>query len=337
MFRTSAPRCALCSILCLFLVSLAAFPANDTVDRGRESVGAAEYDPVGPFLTFATDYPVERWSMVRFDDDGVPMVRYGDQYYYNPATIAIWGLQNFSNYSLGRLSHLDAAVRAGQWLHANQDLQTGGWNLDVAVFPEGFAVEPPFVSALGQGLGISLLTRLHHVTGDGEFLEAARRATLPFDEPIADGGVRAELFGHPYFEEFATNPPLFTLNGMLFAVIGLYDLSQAGDERAQELFQDGLDTVEFSLPFFDTGAASTYNLKHIASPPLEPAIANHAYHELHVGLLRALHSISGDALLGSYVERWSDYSDRSLTLYVARGFLEGPCSDPAPRSSPRRR
>lgn len=47
-----------------------------------------------------------------------------------------------------------------------------------------------------------------------------------FEAPSA-GGVRNELFGRAWYEEYPTTPGSFVLNGFMYALIGLYDLSSA--------------------------------------------------------------------------------------------------------------
>ena len=69
---------------------------------------------------------------------------------------------------------------------------------------------------LGDGAGTeraSVLVRLHRETGEERYAEGALRALRPFAKAQAQGGVRAELHGGPFFEEYPTTRPSFVLNG----------------------------------------------------------------------------------------------------------------------------
>ena len=90
---------------------------------------------------------------------------------------------------------------------------------------------------MAQGHALSVLSRAFHVTGDEEYLNAAVKGLHIFEkvsseekklslQPVSEGGVRADLFGSPWFEEYPTQPSTFVLNGFIYSLIGLYDLSQ---------------------------------------------------------------------------------------------------------------
>ena len=158
---------------------------------------------------------------------------------------------------------------------------------------------------MAQGQAISLLSRLGPVTGDPSYLSAARKACEPLEREVAQGGLCADFFGRPFFEEYPTDPPSFTLNGFMFTLIGLYDLAMRGEERARHLLDEGLMTLVYCLPFFDTGSVSAYHLGHISNPP-RSVHTSVVYHQVHVTLLRALCSVRPHEVLSFYAERWSD-------------------------------
>ena len=153
-----------------------------------------------------------------------------------PAAVCQWGLGAFERHLAGEDGDwLAAAVSSGEWLLREQSRSgsdEGGW-VHHRPMPHTFPLEPPWLSGLAQGQGASLLVRLHLETGRGEFAEAAKRALLPLAVPSGEGGVKALLDGHPFPEEYPTDPPSFVLNGAIFALFGCRDVAAGlGDEGA---------------------------------------------------------------------------------------------------------
>ncbi len=75
--------------------------------------------------------------------------------------------------------------------------------------------------------------RAYHSTGEERYLETAIRALAPFSRAVqADSqtcGVRANFLGQvglPWYEEYPVLPSVYVLNGFIFSLVGLYDLTQ---------------------------------------------------------------------------------------------------------------
>lgn len=177
---------------------------------------------------------------------------------------------------------------------------------------------PGWYSAMGQGHAISVLTRAYHVSGDGKYLEAAKKALGPFKQdspgagspvsssPDSRGGVRAWFLGHlPWYEEYPSNPPSFVLNGFIFSLFGLYDLKAKSDE-ARQLFEAGLESLFRLLPLFDTGSGSVYDLRHV-SLGIAPNLARWDYHTVHINQLTHLFTIIDAPILNDTAKRWTGY------------------------------
>ena len=106
---------------------------------------------------------------------------------------------------------------------------------------------------------------------------------------------------HVWYQEYPTEPPAYILNGFIFSLLGLYDFWQAtlavpdmSDEnnRAQQLFSEGLESLVAVLPLFDTGSGSVYDLRHFTMPGTPPKIARWDYHALHVNQLYVMSTIT---------------------------------------------
>jgi len=292
---------------------------------GFAGTARADYFSKDSFEGYAArgKYPI--WSKtwvpleprVYSDANGLPFVEYSTGRIYNPVTIAVFGLLAYNRH-LENNSAADRAqfLRAADWLRTHQDGDCGCWyyDLDYTYLALDEKLERHWVSGMAQGLALSVMTRAYWMTGDRSYLDAAKQAMSPLTVAVADGGVLqhfspagADFQGLEFFEEYPTRPaPSFTLNGFLFTVLGLYDLSQVPDQRAKALFESGMRTVRVALPFYDLGAGSAYDLVHLTRPP-RAVHWDTGYHLVHITLLNALGSATRDPVLLWYRDHWNSY------------------------------
>ncbi len=89
-------------------------------------------------------------------------------------------------------------------------------------------------------------------------------------------------------EEYPSETPCFTLNGKIYALIGLYDFYIAtGSNEAKNLLMAGITTIKENVHRFrQPNKPSLYCIKHNKSYA--------DYHQTHINLLRTLHGITGD-------------------------------------------
>lgn len=247
-----------------------------------------------------------------FDPAGIPMLDYrgalGLQ--YNPIAIAQYGLGNFNLFVRTSDSERETKfLRVADWLVANLERSPFGHWYWMHKFDWEYrdTLKNPWYSGLANGQGMSLLVRAHHHTGDGRYLEAARRAFEPFLVDVGQGGVAAtDDRGNLWFEEYIVFPPTHILNGFMWAAWGVYDFALAtGDARAQELFRCATETLERELPRFDLGFWSLYE----QSGTLLPMIASNFYHRLHIAQLRVFARLTGSAIFAATADRWAGYLD----------------------------
>lgn len=219
-----------------------------------------------------------------------------------------WGLGSYERHLAGEGERwLEWAHAAGEHLLDRQVRESGphdgGWRHHEA-YHHTFPLPPPWLSAMAQGQGASLLVRLHLETGDERYAEAARRALLPLRVPSTSGGVAAQLDGGPFVEEYPTQPPSYVLNGAIFTIFGVYDVWKGlGDDDAGALFEELVDTLARSIHRWDTGWWSRYDL----FPHPVPNIASSAYHLLHVSQLEALSALVPRRELEHTVGRFRRY------------------------------
>jgi hypothetical protein len=246
------------------------------------------------------------WSGVVEDAaTGLPQVVYADGLaYWNPTTVALWGLQEFNRFAVhGRRKSLGTARKAGDWLVARQRAD-GSWRYRMTFTLARFApIAPGWVAAQAQGNAISLLVRLHAATGDARYRRAAVRARLPYERPVADAGLRRRFMGRPMLEGFPTQQPSFALEDLQLALLGLYDLS-ALDPVARTLFRRYMETLVWALPYYeDDLGRPQFDLGHRTA-----GVAAHydaGAHAFNAQMLALLGRLSGNAAARRRAARWS--------------------------------
>jgi hypothetical protein len=257
-----------------------------------------------------------------FDNDGIPRYPYGGEPMYNPTFVAHFGL-----YELGLYLRTGAPDRLARFLKtADWFLKTGRRRGSGLVFE--YSIPMPglpstWVSALGQGRAISVLTRAFEATADVAYRNAALEAVGLFRTPVDEGGVRTEFpDGGIAFEEYPRPRPDIVLNGLITALFGLFDAAMlpsagtAGDvnesiKMANALFDESVASLGHNLFRYDLGYWSAYDMSG--------RVASDEYHAYHVTLLWALYEISGVDALSDYATRW-DRCPRGPRLFFARNY-----------------
>jgi peptidoglycan/xylan/chitin deacetylase (PgdA/CDA1 family) len=263
------------------------------------------WDPAGPLHGYYIDFRVKAetpmWPPAWMPSSEEQMV----------VATAQWGLGCFERYVAGDGEEwLAAAVRCGEHLVDTQHSggpQDGGW-LHHFPMPHTYRIEPPWLSAIGQGEAASLLVRLHLETDDDSFAESARRALLPMAIPVGDGGLLAFLDdGSPFVEEYPTEPGSFVLNGALFALWGYRDVGVGlGDATATEAFDRLTTALSANLDRWDAGFWSRYDLY----PHPIPNLATPSYHLLHIHQLEAMAKLLPELRFGEFAARFGAYRAR---------------------------
>jgi heparosan-N-sulfate-glucuronate 5-epimerase len=226
------------------------------------------------------------------------------------------GLGCYERWLRGEGEEWLAGARAAADLLREAQAPTGGWVHRMS-YPHTFDVRPPWVSALSQGLGASLLVRIYAETGDDRYAEAALRALRPLSVPSSEGGVCALLDGRPFPEEYPTDPPSFVLNGGIYGLWGICDVGVGlRDAEVTRAFEESVDTLAANIDRWDTGRWSLYDLyrhrvRNVASP---------AYHKLHIMQLEAMELIAPRPEIRAAADRFAVYL--ASIPKVARAFAE---------------
>lgn len=223
------------------------------------------------------------------------------------------GHGRLTNITVSNNEHLRLFHHGADWFLNNQDT-IGGWpslvvfNKDRKKYPKAEEVGTGWYGAMCQGQAISVLVRAFLSSGEEKYLDAARRALGPFEISSSEGGVVAKVMDRwVWFEEYPTQPPSHILNGFMYALIGLYDLSQIeGETKAEELYQTGMDSLRVMLPLFDSGSGTFYDLRHFTMKTA-PKGARWDYHSTHINQLYTLYTVDKGEILKETAERWRGY------------------------------
>jgi heparosan-N-sulfate-glucuronate 5-epimerase len=218
-----------------------------------------------------------------------------------------WGLGAFERYLDGEGEVWLEAARgvAETLLEAQHDggPQDGGWRHSVPM-QHSYYLHPPWLSAMAQGEGASLLTRLHLETGEERYADAARRALKPMGVPVSEGGTVASLDGSPFVEEYPTEIPSCVLNGAIFALWGFHDVGRGlGIGDAATSFETLATALAPNLSRFDTGFWSRYDLY----PHPIANVATPAYHALHIKQLQVLNQLAPRPEFESTARKFEGY------------------------------
>lgn len=261
-------------------------------------------------------YAIDMWPLLALpfgplDEDGVPHhdAQKGYSARYHPTIIAQYALAHWNAYIEAEdQRHVQAFMTQANWLvtHETQFADDrGGWPMPF--HSHRYNALSPWLSALTQGNGISVLVRAHHLTGNDVFLQVARRAIRTFELDIKEGGVAVSIGEKGvFFEEVATCPPAHILNGHILALFGLYDyVALTNDSSIADLIQRSLVTLHSLINEFDAGYWSYYDLRF-------KGLAPRFYQALHITLLQALSHYSGCKHYQTLAQRWTRYEQSFL-------------------------
>ena len=227
----------------------------------------------------------------------------GEEVYFSIA-IFQYGLAAYDLYLLNEDdSMLEIVKGCADWAIENQQ-EDGRWVT--------FAFEDmssPY-SSMAQGEAMSLLIRAYRQFGKSEYKDAAKQAMAFMLIPIEEGGTAMYDGSDLYLYEYTAQPCI--LNGWIFSAWGLFDYAKAfNDEQAFEKWNHTVRTMAKSLPRFDNGYWSKYNMDKVITSPF--------YHKLHIAQLHVMYDLTGVDAFKKYAEQFSKYQDSAFCR--SRAFL----------------
>ena len=246
----------------------------------------------------------------KFSSEGVPLYSFrGQPYIEHPIPIAQYTLGLYELLYKKKIADKELQskfLKMAQWFEENKtDVKEGkGWYI-YNKYPE-YGLTYPWISAMAQGQAISVLTRAAMLIKNSNFEELAVEAIVPFEYEVKDGGLVNYFKSIPVYEEFTT--PVRTmavLNGLIFALFGLYDLILLNNNgKAQNIFDKGVDSLKKILPYFDIKYWTRYYLYDYP----KKYYSSFTYHILVAEQLKAMFYITGENQFQVYSAKWTGYS-----------------------------
>lgn len=231
-----------------------------------------------------------------FDSNGVPLATYHKKNVYNPVAMAQVAL------CLIDLSYKDKTHLVQSEQIAKKLIGISLENDNTLFFPYSFnfnlhsnksnVIEAPWYSAMAQGQVLSVYVRLFERTKKKHYLEIAKKIFDSFytyqnkgDNPWVS---YVDKKGYLWLEEYPMENPNFTLNGMIFAIYGIYDYYRiTKDEKVSLLLTSAITTIEkYISKFRNNGDISYYCLEH--------KVMSAGYHMIHIEQLNMLYKITGN-------------------------------------------
>ncbi|MDH4992791.1 D-glucuronyl C5-epimerase family protein [Aquamicrobium lusatiense] len=304
---------------------LGAAKAEEYINQAlRPSELAKSYRADGPYYGYAKTRYYRTGGRVLVDEEGFPKIKYGNEYYYNPVTLAQQALAEYSREG----GPTPMFLRVVDKLLTFQD-ERGAflYPFKFRKYAHGEDYEPGWISGMAQGQALSVLARAWHLTKDERYLLAGKAALDFMQVTRGHGGpltTLAELnspalSNHLFVMEYPATPAVYTLNGFMFVIQGVYDWSVLADPEsggeAKNLFDKFLETLVILLPYYDLGTFSSYDLSYITLPILPDGLRRKphihaAYHAVHIEQLWALYFLTKRPVLKETADRWERYVTR---------------------------
>lgn len=273
------------------------------------------YSEIGDYLNYGTTKSFSISARLKRDEHGIPMAKARDRFVYDPVMVAQYALTMYGKYLQGE--PVDGFLRAARKL---LEIQRPDGSLPTSIpfrhYTSKSAYPDGWTSAMAQGQAMSVYERAYKVTSNRKFLRAGNRAFSFMDLPKNQGGTRTSMADldpsldeYLFYLEYRTNPDVYSLNGYMFSLIGLYDWWKGiGSIKARNRFHQGVRTLAKILPYYDLGNFSAYDLSYITvkASKLKPH-ASPGYHAVHLSELQALASISPNKTVRHYLHQWASY------------------------------
>lgn len=193
----------------------------------------------------------------------------------------------------------DAMINCANWLLDNFD-RRDGYSVWRYAYPSFYGTRPGWRCAHAQGQAIQLMLRTHDATGDNRYLDCGLSALQAFYRTVEQDGLTEKLgpkrwWYHKFADVDCERPRV--LNGMLFALLGLYDAHlRTGSAEARELFEYGVAAASDTLHLYDLGEWSAYNV--FGAP------SSRHYHEIHCRQLALIVGVAQDRTMNEVLDRW---------------------------------
>ncbi len=243
------------------------------------------------------------------DENGVyQFLGYDGNWYIHPLEVAQYGLASWLAWrKSGDEQWIEHALHQCNWLVENQE-ESGAWYM-MHKNPLDHDLPLPWVSGMANGLAISALVRAYWYTNDEKYLVAGKKAYTFLELDVREGGVKRYFDENLYVYEESLKPDLEgILNGHLFSMFGIYDLSKEV-QACEESFLDNIQNLKKILPKFDMEYWTYYSMAG--------EISSGFYHRLVIFQLQSL--VEYDRYFLEFATKMQGYIDNKF--YALKAFI----------------
>lgn len=253
-----------------------------------------------------------------FDENNIPLVNYNGSLEYFPVTIAQYALGNFDKYLDSRdKKYFKVCEKCSQWFVDNlKEINTEVYgyinDYDNAIYK----INKPWLSSLGQGQALSVLSRCYSVTNRKEYLDCCEKILGSFEIVSFKKGTLAYLNNCVFYEEYPSQPSSYVLNGFIFSLWGLLDLYIVSkNKKAKELYEKGIESLKKNIYLYNISKInwSKYDLY----PHKVDNITSIFYHKLHIEQLKAMYILTGEMIYKEYYTQWEKAKNNKVIYTLA--------------------
>lgn len=228
----------------------------------------------------------------------------------NPTMTAFCALANWDYLqSTGNEHYREEFLRWAAFVRKGMS-NDGRWIWTVKIHSRN--LDGPWISALTQSIGTSVLLRSYQLTGDSDSMDAATKAASWIAKPLSEGGLSVSDDNGTWFEEYPDpKTPSHVFNGHIWAMFGIFDYYRVTkDEAFNDLFKDGIEALKCETEEYEHGGWITYD--RITKEDYVFGL----YMQFIVEQMKVLAAITGDDFFLSSAERWDRYQ-RTDERFVA--------------------
>jgi len=244
-----------------------------------------------------------------FDENGIlKFVGEDGNVYYHIINLCHYAIGAFEVYLQTKNDiWLKIFLKHADWLCRNQKVHHGIEGVWVNNYPiKLYKIFGASVSAMTQGMAISVLTRAYFFTDNKKYLNSAIKAVNIFQYDVCNGGIRRKISqDFICYEEYPTKDSAScVLNGFITAILGLYDLNYIyHDTSVEKIYNTGLFSLLRNLEAWDNKWWSLYDLYDWKTKN----IASFFYHKYHIKQLKVLYKLTQEKKFRYYQIKWDNY------------------------------
>lgn len=268
------------------------------------------------------------------DQYGIPMVDYDKAFlskfnfnkkkfgiHYTPVTIQQFALGLHDEILNGQEDRFKMFESQINWLindlYHVKELNFSVWKHTFDQF--SYNIKSPWVSAMAQGQGISVLLRAYQLNPKEIYLQSAIQAGESFFYQLEEGGVASyDNKGDVWLEEYPSFPLSHVLNGFIWSIFGVYDLYKVTtDDKYKKLFEECIKTVKNNIESYNVNGWSRYDL-------IRSDLSTIEYHLTHIAQLQVLRSILKDNFFDKYLDLWiKSAKSKNLSFFKINQLYNG--------------